>query len=466
MWGVKRNDFDGNIDYDSIATGLQLQYGDVLAGPEAKPDFWSSLLERVHVLAPPTTYTWGMGRMWHRDANGNVWYLSVPLLPKVAYSEDYVKLPDVSVRLEPAQVDAKPGQELTFTATLKLKKAPVISVNGRVSAPKKWFVRANAGHNVNGQSYPVTLEPLDGSPEFSQGYNIAFFEEGVEYRYKLTVRAQNASSVLGVLAKPFLYKDADMSDNYAESKVNVDLPDFYASISPHKVEADPGQPLAFDTTFGLKAEEGPWKALLRAFHEVDGKEHPAELKIGGAVIPPDQPIEFSPGEEKKGTVAVTSQESDSRVIVKINPVDVSEDADWSDNRDEALITIREQCTDISVSAYPSEIAVENGGAVTIYAIVKRAKDGPEREVPVKVALKSPSGTKTWDVTLRRGREEILEASYKLTGDKGDVKFTAEAWPVGVEDCSPGNNRASTSVYVEAPPTPPKEPGKVIPILIS
>ncbi|MBC7323819.1 MAG: hypothetical protein H5T99_00710, partial [Moorella sp. (in: Bacteria)] len=92
--GQQYNDFDENIDRDSISLGLQLQYGDVLAGPDARPDFWNNLLEYLHVLAPPTTYTWGMGRMWHRDANGNVWYLSVPLVPKIMENAGYVKYPD------------------------------------------------------------------------------------------------------------------------------------------------------------------------------------------------------------------------------------------------------------------------------------------------------------------------------------------------------------------------------------
>ncbi|MGB9825539.1 MAG: hypothetical protein ACPLRU_02590 [Desulfofundulus sp.] len=50
-------------------------------------------------------------------------------------------------------------------------------------------------------------------------------------------------------------------------------------------------------------------------------------------------MEFQPGQEYKYRVPVAAQDGDSKVVVKINPVDMSEDADWSDNSDEALIVV-------------------------------------------------------------------------------------------------------------------------------
>jgi hypothetical protein len=44
-------------------------------------EFYSNVTQYVHILAPPTQYAWGMGRMWHRDQNGGLWYVTIPLYP-------------------------------------------------------------------------------------------------------------------------------------------------------------------------------------------------------------------------------------------------------------------------------------------------------------------------------------------------------------------------------------------------
>jgi hypothetical protein len=42
---------------------------------------WSSLSQYADVLEPPTKVTWGIARMWHTDASGNLWYVTIPLPP-------------------------------------------------------------------------------------------------------------------------------------------------------------------------------------------------------------------------------------------------------------------------------------------------------------------------------------------------------------------------------------------------
>lgn len=105
--------------------------------------------------------------------------------------------------------------------------------------------------------------------------------------------------------------------------------------------------------------------------------------------------------------------------------------------------------------------MESGQSFNVYVTVKRANDGPDRAVPVDVTLTSShSGTKTWTVDLGRGEEKEL-VSKQTINSEGKVTYTAEAWPQGVEDCRPGNNRGSESIYVDAPPNQPpavKDPG--------
>ncbi len=133
--------------------------------------------------------------------------------------------------------------------------------------------------------------------------------------------------------------------------------------------------------------------------------------------------------------------------------------DWpGDNRMEVSYYVEEPCTDISVQLGVSTPGVESGESVTVYAYVKRANDGPDRAVPVNVTIKSAhAGSKTWTVNLNRGGKTTLKASYVLRGS-GDESFAAEAWPDGIEDCRPGNNEDSVSVFVQAPIEVEKDPG--------
>ena len=43
---------------------------------------WANLYQYVHILMPPTEYTWGQGRMWHL-VSGSLWYITIPLPPTV-----------------------------------------------------------------------------------------------------------------------------------------------------------------------------------------------------------------------------------------------------------------------------------------------------------------------------------------------------------------------------------------------
>jgi hypothetical protein len=84
-------------------------------------------------------------------------------------------------------------------------------------------------------------------------------------------------------------------------------------------------------------------------------------------------------------------------------------------------------------------------------MVRRADDGPDRAVPVNVTISSSwGGSKTGTLYLDRGGRGSLEAVYTVGGSNTEITFYVEAWPDGIEDCRPGNNRDSIGVYVEEP----------------
>jgi len=79
--GAIANSFDGNSKYlTNIQAGLKQYYADVIQGEGSQ--YWNKWHQYVHILQPPTYWTWGMGRMWHQ-VNGSVWYITVPLAPTV-----------------------------------------------------------------------------------------------------------------------------------------------------------------------------------------------------------------------------------------------------------------------------------------------------------------------------------------------------------------------------------------------
>jgi len=89
--GAKDNRFNNNPDYEnSIILGLALYYGDAFKWE--KEDWYKC----VQVMQPPTNYTFGMGRMWHKVGTG-IWYITLPMTP-LLYTEDM--LPEGAKRLD------------------------------------------------------------------------------------------------------------------------------------------------------------------------------------------------------------------------------------------------------------------------------------------------------------------------------------------------------------------------------
>lgn len=64
----------------NIIGGLELYYGDAINKKtgEYKNIPWQ---QYMHVLQPPTDYSWGMGRMWHETSDGKLYYITIPLVP-------------------------------------------------------------------------------------------------------------------------------------------------------------------------------------------------------------------------------------------------------------------------------------------------------------------------------------------------------------------------------------------------
>jgi len=446
--------------------------------PDAVRDYFK-------VLAEPEPGLVGTVRHWHyRHDLGGIYYDTITvrwdLIP-----DFIVESIDPGV---PGGQQVLPGQTYTGRVVLKarpdgsllsdpLTKELFDAMGGELELTQDYTVPF--GVAVNGRLVPVKdLRPIPGLGNVYQ-YNVpaGTTENTVEATFDWTVPADAGNKVTIAAAVNTIrevlpqevwdymdFSELTNTNNVKTVEVPVSVPDFYINIDPHQAEAKPGQELTFAVTAGLKNTfPRPWKALVRAFHVVDGVEYPAPLTLGGAPIAPDQPVEFQPGEEKQGTVTVHAQNVGSTVVVKINPVDTSEDADWSDNRDTAQIGT---LVDIAVTAWPFKSPVDipwwgsgqlrNGANIRV-----TRKDGGAGPVDVVVTVDGPAGSVSYTVTLAGGETKSVGPYMFTVSGEGEYRVHVEAWPTAVRDVNPSDNTAD--VVVEArrlppPETGPREPG--------
>ncbi|MCF8010908.1 MAG: hypothetical protein K9L17_08355 [Clostridiales bacterium] len=124
-FGIESNYFDENEDYrkginEFIHLGLVEYFGegtDKYPGPacyrgnDSKYRFeW---YKYVHILQPPTKWTWGMGRMFHKTSDGDIWYITVPIRPlQTGGSQNF------AVNITSNPVEVQPGKTVDVTGKL------------------------------------------------------------------------------------------------------------------------------------------------------------------------------------------------------------------------------------------------------------------------------------------------------------------------------------------------------------
>jgi len=231
-------------------------------------------------------------------------------------------------------------------------------------------------------------------------------------------------------------------------------PDFSVTLDRHEIEADPGESVVLSAIYKLNQNHTQnEKAILKAFHVVNGTEYPVTLVSSN---PNDQLnnhiIEFRPGEDKQFSVKVTAQDASSEIIAKVWPAEAANDADWSNNSDKAEIQVEPPCTDVSVSLTRDKSTgdVYAGDEFIMEATIKRANDGPTGSVNIKNSLDGPGITskKSGTISLNRG-ESITISWFCQVSSAGTYTYKVTVEPVDVVDCSPGNNVSSATVKASA-----------------
>lgn len=228
------------------------------------------------------------------------------------------------------------------------------------------------------------------------------------------------------------------------------IPDFSAELIPDRFEAQAGQALTGTARYKLNDDHPQAETAWLRLHHLAGSEHVINLQ---PVNPADAPnaqghVVFQPGDVKEYRYSFTVQAASQKIIARINPISVSHDKDWSNNRAEALIV--QPCTDVRIAMSRSPGVRYAGDATRVTAVVTRANDGPAGSVPVRVRITGPGLNYDQTINLARGESWTINQVVTLN-DPGSHVYQGSAWPVGIEDCVPANNTGSVTIPVQAAP---------------
>lgn len=323
---IKFPDDGTSLYHDCLLYGIQFYYSDPnnannyqVRGTAAAPDFWNNIEQYVHVLAPPTNYAWGIGRMWHTDANGNLLYLTVPIAPYALLPVD----PDLSTNLETDSfTGAEPGEKITSTVAYRL--------NPDHPHPERTWLRMH--HVVDGVEYPMQLQPVNGAPvPDSSGYITLKPGDTKIYQYTFTVQSTN-TKILSRINPVDTDNDKNWNNNRAEAVVIPQIPCTDISVvDPYSYP--PGVRYAgFNTEIGA--------TVARAD---DGPQGPVDVTVtaSGPGLYQTRTVSLGRGESQKVVYVITSDQSGQATYTfQADPVDIV-DCSPGDNAATVAVNVRE-----------------------------------------------------------------------------------------------------------------------------
>lgn len=164
QYDLKHNVFNNNDWNLNIIYGMYLYYGPsgALRGDFTNWD-WH---EYVHILQPPTYFSWGMGRMWHRTGAGQTWYMTVPIMPEYELLLLLKNQPDFYTTISINTDKTEPGKSYSGTVTYGLKDTTDFDASADIKLV----------HNFREQDWPITSIPAEITlqPGEEVSYQFAF----------------------------------------------------------------------------------------------------------------------------------------------------------------------------------------------------------------------------------------------------------------------------------------------------
>jgi hypothetical protein len=242
--------------------------------------------------------------------------------------------------------------------------------------------------------------------------------------------------------------ESTYKDNYVDVTIKPIAPDMYVKLlDPGASEAEPGKAYTGTVVYGLAAD---YPVPVKATLSLTNNGYSATAS-DGTPLNEQVPVEFRPGEEKTFTFTWHGDENGNTLTAKIHPVNPPDDVDWSNNSKQVYMPTAVQCTDISASLTYSPRQQRYAGMNTaLVATISRDNEGPAGPVQVKVTISGNGIYDTKYISLNRGGSTTLSWVIRPNA-AGSYTFKVTATPLGVEDCSPGNNSDTVTVPVGSLP---------------
>ena len=158
---ARETTFDANTVGDkyklNMIGGLKEYYGSALKGEQEAPEWYANIHRYIHVLQPPTYSSWGLGRMWHKEASGAIWYMTVPLIPGELIDSRISAC--LTVSPEPDLVKA-PGEDVKVTLDSSGSSAMLGEEDTAITSRYYWACKTEAELEDIGKVTPATTEEV------------------------------------------------------------------------------------------------------------------------------------------------------------------------------------------------------------------------------------------------------------------------------------------------------------------
>lgn len=251
------------------------------------------------------------------------------------------------------------------------------------------------------------------------------------------------------------------------SEKDLVVPDLRTNLETDLFQGvKPGDKITSTVAYSLNADHPrPERAWLQLHHVVDGQEYSVQLEpVNGAPVPDEKGyIIINPGETKVYKYTITVQSTKSIVRTKVNPVDSTEDKDWSNNCAEAQVVsaMFDVKIELTSDRYTLTILPNGGGDRANVTVRITRKDDIPVELPIKITLHTGNPV-VIPMNLGPGGTHVINlpfASWNTTTISGEV------WPDGMRDANPLDNVDSITITVNHVTIPPED-NKIRPGLIN
>lgn len=230
-------------------------------------DFWDNIQDFIHVLAPPTDLAWGIGRMWRHGEDGQINYVTVPLLPGELVepelpAEDNLKAVSINLGV-PSGNKANPGTKYQARVVFENQSAksftevPVAVLHGVYHAVL---------YDESGRLLPKKV--VSGKE-----VQVADFQPGQSRTFRCDWHPwpQATDGLTGIINRDEIgkvYLEITYEDNVVSAEVPVDFQNLRVEIIDHPAEVIEGDTA---TVAARVFNESRQMVVTKVVWKVDGR---------------------------------------------------------------------------------------------------------------------------------------------------------------------------------------------------